>query len=410
MKRTSCFPVFMSSFLKTKSNPFRFLLYTEWVMLASCGSLAFLEAIQNQSLPIQHILILVCLGLMGWQLPDNNLFTKILYTLIELSLIFYGTILGYLHILPTLYLIVVIRSCFLFDLIWRWAIAFLVFLLFLGEQFQKANLHLFSSELSAQKIDLSMDLVAETLVFGLSIFFVVQLVNKLLTERQIRNQLTLANKNLQEYADKIEELVAVQERNRIARDIHDSLGHALTSLNIQLQTALKLWPKNPTKAQPFLLQAQQLGAIAIKEVRQSVSTLRADAEEVQNLEAKLEFLINDLRQNRKISVSSYICACNFLSPLISTTLYRLIQEALTNISKHAQATKVKIQMMIIADLLLLTITDNGKGFNLNTVTHGFGLQGMKERLASIDGYFEVKTKPGEGCQIVVRIPIEFNFN
>jgi signal transduction histidine kinase len=348
--------------------------------------------------------------LMGWQLPDNNLLIKVLYTLIELTLIFYGTVLGYLHILPTLYLIVVIRSCFLFDIIGRWAIAFLVFLLFLGEQFQKANLHLSSSELSSQKIDLSMDLIAETLVFGLSVFFVVQLVNKLLTEREMRHQLTLANQNLQEYADKIEELVAVQERNRIARDIHDSLGHALTSLNIQLQTALKLWQKNPTKAQPFLLQAQQLGAIAIKEVRQSVSTLRADAEDAQNLETRLEFLIRDFRQNSNLSVSSYICPCNFLSPSIATTLYRLIQEALTNISKHAQATEVKIQIIIIADLLLLTIADNGKGFNINTVISGFGLQGMKERLASIDGYFEVKTKPGQGCQIVARIPIEFNYN
>jgi signal transduction histidine kinase len=110
--------------------------------------------------------------------------------------------------------------------------------------------------------------MAQTLVFGLGIFFVLQLVNKLLAERQIRQQLALAHEQLQEYSAKIEDLAAVQERNRIARDIHDSLGHALTSLNIQLQTAGKLWQKNPNQAHFFLAQAQKLGTIAMKEVRQ----------------------------------------------------------------------------------------------------------------------------------------------
>ena len=77
-----------------------------------------------------------------------------------------------------------------------------------------------------------MHIVAETLVFGLGIFFVLQLTNKLLVERQMRQQLTQAHQQLQEYSHKIEELATVQERNRIARDIHDSLGHALISLNI----------------------------------------------------------------------------------------------------------------------------------------------------------------------------------
>jgi signal transduction histidine kinase len=118
--------------------------------------------------------------------------------------------------------------------------------------------------------------MAQTLVFGLGIFFVLELVNKLLVERQIKQQLTLAHEQLQEHSQKIEDLAAVQERNRIARDIHDSLGHTLTSLNIQLQTAVKLWQKSPEQAHTFLVQAQKLGAIAMKEVRQSVDTLRAD--------------------------------------------------------------------------------------------------------------------------------------
>lgn len=94
----------MNFAMKTQPVPFRFLLYTEWVMLASCGSLAVIEALEQHRLPVQHLLILASIGLLGLMLPSGT-GVKVLYTAIEVSLIFYGTQLGYLHILPTLYLI-----------------------------------------------------------------------------------------------------------------------------------------------------------------------------------------------------------------------------------------------------------------------------------------------------------------
>ncbi|MCC5660512.1 hypothetical protein LC608_26740 [Nostoc sp. XA010] len=103
----------MSLLLPIRPNPFRFLLYTEWVMLTCCGSLAVIEGLKHRSIPVQHVLILVLLGLMGLRLPGGHAWVKVLYTAIAIILIFSGTVLGYLHILPTLYLIVVIRSCFL---------------------------------------------------------------------------------------------------------------------------------------------------------------------------------------------------------------------------------------------------------------------------------------------------------
>jgi hypothetical protein len=105
----------MNLSLQVRTNPIRFLLYSEWLMLLSCGSMALIETIENQQVPVAHLLILIILGLMGLTLPkDNKTRQKIIYTAIEIGLIFYGTYLGYLHILPTLYLIVTIRSCFLF--------------------------------------------------------------------------------------------------------------------------------------------------------------------------------------------------------------------------------------------------------------------------------------------------------
>ena len=95
----------MTSAIKFLPNPFRFLLITEWVMLASCGSLAIVEAFGGNTIPVQHIAILFLLGLMGLVLPSGTTSVKVVYTAIEIGLVFYGTVLGYLHILPTLYLI-----------------------------------------------------------------------------------------------------------------------------------------------------------------------------------------------------------------------------------------------------------------------------------------------------------------
>lgn len=105
-------------------------------MLASCGSLAVVEALEKRHLPVQHVLILSILGVMGLRLPSGESLLRGLYTALEIGLVFYGTLLGYLHILPTLYLIVVIRSCFIFDLRGRWAIAALSFILFSIHQIQ----------------------------------------------------------------------------------------------------------------------------------------------------------------------------------------------------------------------------------------------------------------------------------
>ena len=96
---------------------------------------------------------------------------------------------------------------------------------------------------------------------------VLLLVNALITERQSREKLAIANDRLRHYAMRIENLAMVQERNRIAREIHDSLGHALTGLNLQLEGALKLWQSHPEQARQFLHEAKQSGSTALSEVR-----------------------------------------------------------------------------------------------------------------------------------------------
>ena len=392
----------MISSIKFLPNSFRFLLITEWIMLASCGSLALIEAWQGHTIPVEHISILFFLGLMGLALPSGNQFIKVIYTAIEISLIFYGTVLGYLHILPTLYLIVVMRSCFLFESLGRWVVTGIVFVLFLGDQY-KYILRAMPTEPELQ-IHFGMHIVAETLVFGLGIFFVLQLTNKILSERQMKRKLAEANEQLKEYAQKIEELAIVQERNSIARDIHDSLGHALTSLNIQLQTAVKLWSKEPAKAYDFLTRAQWLSKTAIQEVRKSVGTLREGAKNERPLEDKIQILVDDLRKGTGLSISTSICSCGSVSKPVAKAIYHIVQESLTNTFKYAQATEVIIELKNIAEGLDLIVRDNGKGFNPEQNSSGYGLRGMRERVTNVNGQFQLITAPGKGCRIEVKIP------
>jgi signal transduction histidine kinase len=291
--------------LKLQLNPFRFLLYAEWVMIATCFSFAIMESFEESQVPIQHVLVLAVLSVMAAILPGGKLLYQLLYIGIEISLIFYGATLGYLHVLPTLYLIVLIQSCFLFKLPIRWTVAGLSFLLFLVHQVRYVQNITLLVEPNDRHL-FWMHLIAETLMFGLSLFFVLKLVSTLLSERRAKEELAAAHEQLRQYALQIEELAAVRERNHIAREIHDSLGHTLTAQNIQLQTAAKLWQRDPNKAHSFLQQAQQLAATAMQEVRRSVRALREDASEEPPLEEAINHLAKDFQQGTGVAVSTSI--------------------------------------------------------------------------------------------------------
>jgi signal transduction histidine kinase len=203
---------------KFQLHPFRFLLYTEWIMLTSCCILGVLESFQKTHFPVQHFLVLFLLGGMGSILPRGKTWIKVLYTTIEFGLIFYGTTLGYLHVMPALYLIAVIRSCFIFESVGFWVVAGLAFAFHVKHQIQYLQqLDLRSLSITQQQ-SLWTHQFGAILTFGLALVFVVKLVRSLLSESKQRSQLAQAHETLHSYALKIEALAAVQERNRIARE------------------------------------------------------------------------------------------------------------------------------------------------------------------------------------------------
>lgn len=234
--------------------------------------------------------------------------------------------------------------------------------------------------------------------------------------QQTQTNLLQALKQERSLKQRIEEMAAIEERNRIAREIHDSLGHSLTALNVQMQAVASLLHTDPLQAQSFLTQAQRLGTTAMQEVRESVRTLRTAKHTEQPLAETIAALAEEFRQVTGIIPTVHTCLTKPVSSSVSKTLYRIVQEALTNISKYAQATQVQIHLITIDDdcnspeerlrpSIDLTVTDNGEGFDLQQQPTGFGLQGMQERVAALDGELHLATSPGAGCQIQVKFPL-----
>jgi two-component system, sensor histidine kinase and response regulator len=238
----------------------------------------------------------------------------------------------------------------------------------------------------------------------------LQAQNCQLQQTQVELEQALAQER--SLKQRIEEMAAIEERNRIAREIHDSVGHSLTALNVQMQAVASLLLSDPTQAQVFLTQAQCLGTTAMQEVRESVRALRADGQVEKPLAETIAALAEEFRQVTGIPPTVETCLTQPVASSVSKALYRIVQEALTNISKYAQATQVQIRLVTIendrldgSSRIKLTIADNGQGFNGQQSTTGFGLQGMQERVAALDGEFQLTTSPGAGCQIQVELPL-----
>ncbi|WGV26238.1 sensor histidine kinase [Halotia branconii] len=396
----------MSRPIQITNHPFRFLLYLEWILLAIAVFSAILPPSPRFSpkFPELTICSLVLFGLMGLRLPTNNNFSKIIYTASEILLILVTGIFGgrSARLFPFLYIILVTRSCLIFKLPGRLLVtglSFIFFLLTLQHRFPRFPLRPQDQE-RFRFFSFSL-----ALIFGLSLVFVLLLMNAVLSERQSREELAIAHEKLRQYALRIENQATLEERNRIAREIHDSLGHSLTALNLQLETALKLSQSNPNKSQSFLMQAKELGSKALQDVRQSVSTMRSNPLQEKSLTQAIHLLAEDFHRSNGILPICQISLDHSLSAEVNTAIYRIIQESLTNISKYAEATEIKLDIMMTKGSLYLMIQDKGKGFDIQQNTTGFGLQSMRDRTLALGGKFNINSTPGSGCQIIVDIPL-----
>uniref|UniRef100_UPI000B497F76 sensor histidine kinase n=1 Tax=Calothrix rhizosoleniae TaxID=888997 RepID=UPI000B497F76 len=389
------------------NHPFKFLLYLEWVLLTlaiiSTLSPFKLRVFFNQS-PELTVCSLILFGLMGLRLPNYKQKHKIIYTIVEIILIVVTNFLGSTpaRLFTFLYLILVTRSCLIFQIYGRLVVTFLSFILFVLTLIWRLS-QIKIPPIIQERIGFLI--FSFVLLFGLTLLFFFLMINTLITERKNREKLAIANQKLREYALKIEDQAILEERNRIAREIHDSLGHSLTALNLQLETAMKLWQSHPLKAQEFLKTAKKLGSQALQDVRHSVSTIVSLPIQHQSLEVAVADLVDNIDQTTGIKTHLNIALSYTPSREFSTAVYRIIQESLTNICKYAQATEIYLVITNTTTNFQLKIEDNGIGFNVAQNTTGFGIKSMRDRTISLGGIFQINSSLGDGCQIIVDIPL-----
>jgi two-component system NarL family sensor kinase len=205
------------------------------------------------------------------------------------------------------------------------------------------------------------------------------------------------------------ELGVIEERNRLAREIHDTLAQGLTAIALQLETADALLEggNSAERVQQAIMQALSLTRSSLEEARRSVMDLRAAPLEGRPLDEALEALVNEWASRRKVSAAFEMVGS--LRPLpvrIEIGIYRILQEALTNIGRHAYAHRVGVQLVMLPDQIHLEIKDDGRGFDPAQVNTGrYGLIGMNERAKLLAGSLEISSAPGEGTQVDVFIPI-----
>ncbi|WP_103107901.1 sensor histidine kinase [Brevibacillus reuszeri] len=206
-----------------------------------------------------------------------------------------------------------------------------------------------------------------------------------------------------EHANKrISELVKLEERQRIARDLHDTLGQKLSLIGLKTDLASKLITKNPTQAQTELQEIRQTARIALKEVREMVTQMRG---------TRLEDEIFRITQILKAAEIDFVLEGNpnltNTSLMTENVLSMCLKEAVTNVVKHSSATSCSISIEPSRTDLIVQVKDNGIGMIEETVcTKGNGLRGMKERLEFVNGSMEIVSSEN-GTTIVIRVPNVF---
>ena len=208
-----------------------------------------------------------------------------------------------------------------------------------------------------------------------------------------------SRKRAEALTEQIEILAKNLERTRIARDIHDSLGHTLTDLDIQLKVAQKLRDRDLDKTFQAIDTAAMLSSQCIEDVSHAVQTIRRNDF---NLDRALSNLL-EARSDCKTQIYWEIDLPQ-LSLATSHQIYCVVKEALINVQKHAHASKVLFRAYSTAEQIILKLEDDGVGFDLQQINSGFGLKGMVERVQTIGGKLKIDSAPSKGTQILVTIP------
>ncbi len=248
-------------------------------------------------------------------------------------------------------------------------------------------------------------LVTRTAAMLIAGYLVVQLMK---TQRAQQAALQKANADLQGYLAAQEQLTISRERNRLARELHDTLAHTLSMLAVQLEAARSVWVDEPDEARGLLDQSLTATRAGLTETRRALQALRASPLEDLGLGLALRTLAGEVAERADLNLETNIPdPLPTLTPLIEQTIYRTAQEALANITQHAGAQNAALTLALHNAALTLTITDDGRGFDpaAREESAHFGLKGLRERAKMAGGVLEVVSASGEGVRVELRVGV-----
>lgn len=220
-------------------------------------------------------------------------------------------------------------------------------------------------------------------------------------QRSQHEELEKANEKLRKFATASEKLAQTQERNRLARELHDTLAHTLSSVSVQLEATKALFERNPIEARKMLEQTLENTKTGLAETRRALVDLRASELESFGLTGGIRNLVQSAAERGGFKTEFHMDPLlDMLPEDIAHSLYRVVQEAAENILRHSGAKQVWVSLLPKGDSVELSIRDDGSGFDENELEKDhLGIQGMRERVEMLGGEFIIRSTKGQGTEV-----------
>ncbi len=234
-------------------------------------------------------------------------------------------------------------------------------------------------------------------------FFISQIMTRL---RAQQGSLQQANAQLTHYASTLENLTVSRERNRMARELHDTLAHTLTGLSVTLETVKAYWDVDEDKARNLLNKSLETTRTGVEETRRALKSLRASPLEDMGLGLAIQKIAESAASRSKLDLEFALPdPMPHLAPDVEQCVYRIAQEAVENVAHHANAKKISVRLETNGNGLRLIIQDDGMGFDSrNKASTGhFGLVGMQERAELSGGVLTIDSQRGKGTKVTLTI-------
>jgi NarL family two-component system sensor histidine kinase LiaS len=223
---------------------------------------------------------------------------------------------------------------------------------------------------------------------------------------QLAARLNQMAEQLQQYLRRSQELAVSEERNRLARDLHDSAKQEALAASFHLGTALTLFDRDPQRAKNHLVEADNLVDSVRSELTDLIHELRPPSINGDNFDETINEYLIEWAHQAGIKATLKVSGSNHLSLVIKQAIYRIMQEALANVARHSESEQVMVTLQYRKQRVTLSIEDDGIGFDTQQHYDGIGLESMRERAESFGGDFSLTSTVGQGTWIAIAFPIQ----